>query len=206
MGERAVTERDLIRTRGDLAEFMAADLAAHGFVRWNLETRLRSPELAYQRLLRRTEYYGTRRGPVGRFLFILYRVRLARRSTLTGISVPPGVFGRGLSIAHVGSVVVNDGVQAGRYCRIHSATNIGVHQGHAPMLGDFVYVAPGAVLFGAVTVGDRSVIGANSVVTRSVPAGVTVAGAPAEIIADHGSESVMPPPMVDAMRREGFIA
>lgn len=200
-----MTEQDVIRTRRDLVEFLAADLAAHGFTRWNLETRLRSPELGYQRLMRRTEYYASRRDPLGRLLFIVARVRLARRSVITGISVPPGVFGRGLSIAHVGSVVVNDQVHAGRYCRIHSATNLGVHEGHAPTLGDFVYIGPGAVIYGGVTLGDRCTVGANSVVGESVPAGVTVAGSPARPVSDRGSESVMPEPIVAVMRREGLL-
>lgn len=194
-----MTGHEVIRTRQDYRDFLAADLQAHGFDRWNLETRLRSPELAYQRLLRLVEFSQTRRGPLGRALFVLHRVRLARRSMVTGISIPPGVFGRGLSVAHVGSVVVNDQVRVGRYCRIHSATNLGVYAGAAPTLGDFVYIGPGAVLYGAIAVGDRSVIGANSVVTGDVAGSVTVAGAPAKVIATKGSETVMPSSIVSMM-------
>ena len=35
---------------------------------------------------------------------------------------------------------------------------------------------------GGVTIGDRTVIGANSVVTKDLPAGVVAAGAPAKVI------------------------
>lgn len=65
---------------------------------------------------------------------------------VTGISIPPNVFGRGLSIAHFGSIVVSDKAKVGRYCRIHSATNIGIYKEAAPKLGDFVYIGPGAVI------------------------------------------------------------
>jgi acetyltransferase-like isoleucine patch superfamily enzyme len=38
------------------------------------------------------------------------------------------------------------------------------------------------VITGGVTVGERCVIGANSVVTRDLPSGVIAAGAPAKVI------------------------
>lgn len=40
----------------------------------------------------------------------------------------------------------------------------------------------GCVLLGDIEVGDGAVVGANSVVTKSVPAGCVVAGVPARIV------------------------
>ena len=120
------------------------------------------------------------------------RVRLARLAVHTGISIPPGTCDRGLSVAHTGSIVVNDRARIGSFCRIHSGTNIGVQANGVPKLGSRVYLAPGAVLFGDITVGDDVLVGANAVVGRDVPPGVTVAGAPARVIANHGSQSSMP--------------
>lgn len=40
----------------------------------------------------------------------------------------------------------------------------------------------GCVLLGDIEIGDGVVIGANAVVTKSVPAGCTVAGVPARIV------------------------
>lgn len=40
----------------------------------------------------------------------------------------------------------------------------------------------GCILLGDIEVGDGAVIGANAVVTKSVPAGCTVAGIPARIV------------------------
>jgi serine O-acetyltransferase len=102
------------------------------------------------------------------------------------------VFGRGLSIAHFGSIVVNDTARVGRYCRIHSATNVGLARGGSPWVGDFVYIGPGAVLYGPVIVGSRSVIGANAVVREDVAAGTTVGGVPARQLSSRDSKSVMP--------------
>jgi serine O-acetyltransferase len=181
-----------IADRADYAAFLAADLQAHGVTRWHFYLRPKHPELHYQRLLRKVEYLDTRPGIFGRVRHLWARVRLARLAVHTGISIPPGTCDRGLSVAHTGSIVVNDRARIGSFCRIHSGTNIGVQANGVPQLGSRVYLAPGAVLFGAITVGDDVLVGANAVVGRDVPAGVTVAGAPARVIANHGSQSSMP--------------
>lgn len=49
-------------------------------------------------------------------------------------------------------------------------------------IGNDVWIGGGAVVLAGVTVGDRSVVGAGSVVTKDVPADVVVAGNPARII------------------------
>jgi len=49
-------------------------------------------------------------------------------------------------------------------------------------IGDNVWFGVGCVVTGGITIGERSVIGSNSVVTHDLPAGVIAAGAPAEII------------------------
>ena len=60
---------------------------------------------------------------------------------------------------------------AGRYPRLEAPVRIG----HGAYLGAGVIVLPG------VSIGAESVVGAGSVVTRSLPAGVIAAGSPAEI-------------------------
>lgn len=49
-------------------------------------------------------------------------------------------------------------------------------------IGDDVWVGGGAIILPGVTIGSRSVIGAGSVVTRDVPAGVFAAGNPCRVI------------------------
>jgi acetyltransferase-like isoleucine patch superfamily enzyme len=50
------------------------------------------------------------------------------------------------------------------------------------VIGSNVWIANRVIVLRGVTVGDNSVVGAGSVVTRDVPAGVIVAGNPARII------------------------
>ena len=49
-------------------------------------------------------------------------------------------------------------------------------------IGSNVWFGVNCVVTGGVTIGDRAVIGSNSVVTRDIPAGVIAAGAPAKVI------------------------
>ena len=58
-----------------------------------------------------------------------------------------------------------------------------------PVIGDDCYIGPGAKLFGAIEIGDRTLIGANAVVNRSFPAGnTTIAGVPARQVAGRAPE------------------
>lgn len=61
------------------------------------------------------------------------------------------------------------------------------HNGAPIMIGDDVWIARGAVILKGVTIGDGAVVGANSVVTKDVPAMAIVAGAPARLIRMRGA-------------------
>lgn len=52
------------------------------------------------------------------------------------------------------------------------------------VIGDRVFVGSNVVIFAGVTIGDESIIQANSVVTRDVPARTMVSGNPAVAVAD----------------------
>ena len=60
--------------------------------------------------------------------------------------------------------------------------NIGAYEGGAPVIGDNVYIGPGAKIFGDITIGNNVSIGANAVVNRSFPDNVIIAGVPAKVI------------------------
>lgn len=195
-------QHDVIHGWSDFQDFLKADASAHNITKWRPWMKYQHPELHYQRVLRVVELLSLYQGLFARLVWTVFRVRLSRLSALYGISIPPGVFGRGLSVAHLGSIVVNDNARVGRNCRIHSGSNIGVLRGSAPTLGDGVYVGPGVVISGGITIGSGAVIGANSVVTKDVPPGVVVAGAPAKFIREVRDDSPMPPWMREVLSNE----
>jgi len=57
-------------------------------------------------------------------------------------------------------------------------------------IGSDVWVGGGAIICPGVTIGDRSVIGAGSVVTRDIPADVVAAGNPAHVLRELPPESL----------------
>jgi sugar O-acyltransferase (sialic acid O-acetyltransferase NeuD family) len=59
----------------------------------------------------------------------------------------------------------------------------GVHMGGDVTVGDGAFVGIGAVILPRVRIGAGSTVGAGSVVTRDVPAGATVVGVPARMMA-----------------------
>jgi serine O-acetyltransferase len=70
--------------------------------------------------------------------------------------------------------------------------NIGASGGRseAPQIGDNVYIAPGAKIYGDITIADGIAIGANAVVNDSfLEPNVTIAGVPAKKIGDGGSRA-----------------
>ncbi|MGH2874309.1 MAG: serine O-acetyltransferase [Solirubrobacteraceae bacterium] len=148
--------------------------------------------MRYQRALRRLEYRtNTRANRAPRLAARLHHRRLGR---LLGFTIPPNVFGPGLSIAHFGTIVVNPGAR-GRQLpdpRGRQHRNRGRPACAAPTIADNCYIGPGAKLLGPIRIGPNTAIGANAVVDKSFPDGtVTLAGIPARPISDRGSAGLV---------------
>lgn len=150
----------------------------------------------FQRLLRKLEYVkNCKKYLFWRVIgFLLYRY-FDWLSVRLGFTIPLNVFGPGLSIAHRGTIVVNDLVKVGANCRIHTCVNIGTAAGlenRIPTIGDNVYIGPGVKIFGNIVIADNIAIGANSVVNKSflVP-NISIAGAPAREISNKGSYGLL---------------
>jgi maltose O-acetyltransferase len=93
-------------------------------------------------------------------------------------------------ILDVVSVEIGDGAQVGPAVQIYAADHPrdpalrrdGLEFGRPVRIGRHVWIGGGAIILPGVTIGDEAVIGAGSVVTHDVAAGVTVAGNPARPI------------------------
>jgi len=87
-------------------------------------------------------------------------------------------------------VVIGDNTLFGPAVQIYTATHpldaderrSGLEAGKPVTIGKDVWVGGGAIICPGVTIGDRSVIGAGSVVTKSIPADVVAAGNPCRVI------------------------
>ena len=94
--------------------------------------------------------------------------------------------GKGLFIQHGFSTGVEADI--GDNCWINQQVTIGYNDGSGqrPKLGNNVRICTGAKVFGGITIGDNSTIGANTVVVRDVPPNCVVVGLPAYIIRRDG--------------------
>lgn len=178
-----------IKNKSDYHAFLQADLNALG-IKKTLKNRLTHDIWHFQKLLRKVEFFiNCKQGLFFKVYTQLLRLKLRKKGRKLGFSIPPNVFGPGLSIAHAGTIVVNANAKIGANCRIHVCVNIGadVTDGSkAPIIGDNCYIGPGAKLFGSIILGNNVGIGANAVVNKSFGSDVTIAGAPARVIKDVG--------------------
>ncbi len=60
-------------------------------------------------------------------------------------------------------------------------TNRGSKKG-TPIIGDSVYIGPGAKIIGNVNIGNDVMIGANAVITKDLPPFAVAVGVPARVI------------------------
>lgn len=118
---------------------------------------------------------------------ILYRWLYRRARNLYGIELPYSAkIGRRLVIEHQHGIVVHGMASIGDDCIIRQGVTIGNKTtdkpSEAPVIGNRVNIGAGAIILGAINIGDGSSIGANSVVLKDVVAGDVVVGVPAKSI------------------------
>lgn len=93
--------------------------------------------------------------------------------------------GPGLVLFHPTGVVIGASCRIGRDCWIQQGVTLGgkhvLRPKECPTLGDSVQVGAGARVIGPISIGDRASIGANAVVTSSVPEDMIAVGVPARI-------------------------
>lgn len=123
---------------------------------------------------------------LGAPILIIYRLSI---EWILGVEIPfKTKVGKGLIIQHGQGLVVNDGTIIGKNCVLRNGCTIGIKKdllgkkSRAPILGNNIDVGANAVIIGPIEIGDNVVIGAGSVVVKSVPARSIIAGNPAKII------------------------
>ncbi|WP_426430417.1 serine O-acetyltransferase [Winogradskyella sp. HB-48] len=147
-----------------------------------------NPIYTFQKRMRKLEFYTNCKNKGLNKLYVAYlKYKFKKISIKLGFSIPINVFGPGLSIVHYGTIVINKATKVGANCRMHACVNIGASGGNpqAPQLGDNIYIAPGAKIYGDISIASNTAIGANAVVNKSFEKENTViAGIPAKVIGD----------------------
>ena len=100
--------------------------------------------------------------------------------------------GEGIFIPHAFGIIMHCDVKIGKNCNIGQDVTIGIggrgEKRGSPKLGERVFIAPGARIFGNITVGNDVAIGANAVVTKDLPEQAVAVGIPAKVISSQGSQ------------------
>lgn len=101
---------------------------------------------------------------------------------------------RGCTITSYSNVSIGDFTIIGEYSSIRDANHgmekdkpmrIQAHSSSPIKIGCDVWIGRGSCILPGVSIGDGSVIGANSVVTKNIQAGVIAAGVPAVVIKER---------------------
>jgi|SRR5690606_18952904 len=162
------------------AQAMGIDLSTFNS---RLRAHLASPRWRFIKKLRKAEYYSKKKDIVSKFLYFYFYYDYKRMGLKLGFTIPINVCGPGLSLPHYGTLVISKQAKIGRNARIHVCVNIGASKGGAPVIGDNVYIGPGAKIFGPIVIGNGVQIGANAVVNKSFHEdNVVLAGAPAKVV------------------------
>lgn len=150
-------------------------------------TKEKEQILKFIKLYRKLEYY-TNCHPKSLYLKYL-KYKYNKLSNKYNFYIPINTIDKGLCIVHIGPIYINKYAKIGKDLRIHPLTTIGksIGKGHAcPTIKNGVWIGPGARIYGNIVIGNNVAIGANSVVTKSIPNNVTVGGVPAKIINHKG--------------------
>jgi serine O-acetyltransferase len=117
----------------------------------------------------------------------------------TGVEIHPGArLGRRLFIDHGMGVVIGETAVVGDDVTLYQGVTLGGTGKGAgkrhPTLRDGVFVGDNANILGDIVIGERSRVGAGSVVVRDVPPDSTVVGVPAHIVYQSGKRVLVTDP------------
>jgi acetyltransferase-like isoleucine patch superfamily enzyme len=142
-------------------------------------------------VLGRTWVYGSRHIRIGENVLLYPEVHLETQGDARIELGDEVVISRGAHLVAMAGVTVGKGTLIGEYTSIRDAIHMrdagqtirdSGYSAKPITIGDEVWIGRGVTILGGVTVGDKATIGANAVVTRDIPAGVTVVGVPASPI------------------------
>jgi len=135
-----------------------------------------------------------KQGTIAKLLLTpIYYWQRSRVQKNWGIDIPrEASIGQGLVVGHFGNIFISKHAVIGKNLNISHGVTIGMSgKGEArgvPEIGNNVYIAPGAKVFGKIKIGDNVKIGANAVIYRDIPPNSVVVLKPGFEIISSSSE------------------
>lgn len=174
----------MIANKKDLKEYLNADKKALGINR-RFAPLYGGEVWKFQISLRYLEYYSNVDSMLGKIFRYGWYMIYHHYSIKLGFTIPINTCGKGLNIHHYGCIVINAGARLGENCNIQQCVNIGQNYSaeNVPIIGNDVYIGPGAKLFGKITIANGCAIGAGSVVNKSFnEENSVIVGNPAKVV------------------------
>jgi acetyltransferase-like isoleucine patch superfamily enzyme len=156
----------------------------HAFLSAALDTLLPASTV----VLGRVSVYGSRHIRIGEDVLLYPEVHLETQGDARIDLGNDVVISRGVHIVAMAGVTIGKGSMIGEYTSIRDANHTrhpdrqirdAGYSAKAITIGREVWLGRGVTVLGGVSIGDKATVGANAVVTRDVPEGVTVVGIPA---------------------------
>lgn len=152
---------------------------------WSRERRTGwDPGRALLASIRDYQRAAARSGPFARVTRVRAVLRHRVWSAVSGADIPLTTqIGGGLLMPHPNGIVIHPDVVIGPNCLIFQQVTLGANDKGVPRIDGHVDIGAGAKLLGPIHVAAHARIGANAVVLCDVPAGASMAGIPARVIA-----------------------
>ena len=143
-----------------------------------------NPGKSLLKSIRIYQKHANSKKPISIFVKFLSVVQYRFWTVISGADIPLNCkIGGGLLIPHPNGIVIHPDAIIGVNCLIFQQVTIGSKgKSGVPKIGGNVDIGAGAKILGDLEIGDSVLIGANSVVLKSIPFGATAVGVPARII------------------------
>lgn len=182
----------MIRSKDDLSRYIKEDQLVNSYKGGGVMFDFFHPNPIQKFLkhLRYCEYLiNVKTAPLRWFRLLWHKYQFRRLSVRLGYTIAYNCFGEGLHLPHYGGIIVNGNVKIGKHCSIRPFTVIGNKRDgmnkETPVIGDYVQIGCNVSIIGGIIIGDHVVIGAGTVVTKSVPDNCCVVGNPQRIISNN---------------------
>lgn len=159
---------------------------------------LRSPGVHAVVAFRMGQWLRTKPFPVRVFLKPFVSIQRHHVRGKWGIDIgPEAQIGPGFHIIHYGGIFVPSDLIAGENLTITHDITIGFSQAKCiqgfPVIGNNVFIAPGAKIAGSINIGDNVKIGANAVIERDIPDNAVVQIRPMLVVTFPNTSCAEPP-------------